>query len=443
MAGRAAGPEHDAAALRPIDAKEGGGRQILRQNDGAGRRIRQFGQAEKLAQNPVPDIRQICGARAEIGVVGRLISRDLLRQRLSPGRVGRHAALDCCIGALGQGVVFEQRHLKAHDIGSLAVKTGRQCRDGLEGSGNGVRQSLSLTCDRALHAPHLADCAKCHRRTEGEPGRCGEAGKAAFHHASLLIELACDDIDERSERGGSIFAAGLEMKHFALGRLDAHDLHRALGIGPRAGRAGRDLYTGAEALGGLGKLHRGPGMKPDLVGEQGAGRHLLHPCIPLATLPLAGIGRHLVHADINSSAVACTTASVEPPDASVAAITAPSTMGALQMTMRSRRSSGIISTAISLLVSAPPRSTRMATPASDHALSIAAMMAATSVPRPPSALPPAAASGTLSPTTWRTMSTAPSATLAECDTMTMPTFLLAGMLSGSDGVADCGGEQRR
>ena len=83
---------------------------------------------------------------------------------------------------------------------------------------------------------------------------------------------------------------------------------------------------------------------------------------------------------------------------------------------------GSISIAISLLVSAPPRSTRMATPASDQASSIAAMIASTLVPSPPSGLPPHQASGTSSPTIWRTMSAAPSATFGECETMTMPTL---------------------
>ena len=52
-------------------------------------------------------------------------------------------------------------------------------------------------------------------------------------------------------------------------------------------------------------------------------------------------------------------------------MTAPSTIGALQTTICPWRSGGSISIAISLLVSAPPRSTRMATPVSDQAWSMA------------------------------------------------------------------------
>ena len=69
-----------------------------------------------------------------------------------------------------------------------------------------------------------------------------------------------------------------------------------------------------------------------------------------------------------------TVAKSDPPQASVAAITAPSTTGASQITTLRCCSAGNISIAISLLVSAPPKSTRIATPASDHALSIAVQL---------------------------------------------------------------------
>src|SRR5437899_8296241 len=129
-----------------------------------------------------------------------------------------------------------------------------------------------------------------------------------------------------------------------------------------------------------------------------------------------------IHDGDNSCAVATTSFSEAPPDASVAALTAPSTIGALQTTIFWERGSPIISTAISLLVSAPPRSTRIATPASDQALSLAPMIASTLVPSPPWPFPPHHARGTSSPTIWRTMSAVPSATSGECDTVTSPTL---------------------
>src|SRR5260370_18119170 len=86
----------------------------------------------------------------------------------------------------------------------------------------------------------------------------------------------------------------------------------------------------------------------------------------------------------------------------------------------------------------------MTTPAGVQARSIAARMAATSVPRPPWALPPGKATGTVSPTIWRTISAAPSATLFEWETMTTPTFAAAFRVIAStpDRVADGRDHQR-
>src|SRR4029077_7853267 len=99
-----------------------------------------------------------------------------------------------------------------------------------------------------------------------------------------------------------------------------------------------------ECLRKLGQLDRGPGMQAHLVSHENRCPKLAHPRVPHQT-------------GVSSSAVRCTTSSEAPEAASVAAITAPSTTGALQTTTRLRRSSGNISIAISLLVSAPPRST--------------------------------------------------------------------------------------
>ena len=73
---------------------------------------------------------------------------------------------------------------------------------------------------------------------------------------------------------------------------------------------------------------------------------------------------------------------------------------------RPRHSKASNSAAISLLVSAPPRSTRIATPASDHpGPSRLGFLHAGAQPTPRS--PPDYASCTPSPTIWRTMSAAP------------------------------------
>src|SRR5688500_18294474 len=101
----------------------------------------------------------------------------------------------------------------------------------------------------------------------------------------------------------------------------------------------------------------------------------------------------IIHRAEYSSAVWRTISTLAPPAASVAATTAPSTTGALQSRTLLRRSSGSISIAISLLVSAPPRSTSTTTPALDQARSMADMIWPTSVPSPPDGFPPVQAKG--------------------------------------------------
>ncbi len=83
------------------------------------------------------------------------------------------------------------------------------------------------------------------------------------------------------------------------------------------------------------------------------------------------------------------------------------------------RSSGSISIAISLLVSAPPRSTRMATRPPTRPRRWQRESSPRWCRAPPSGLPPQKPSGTSLPTIWRTMSAAPLATSGECETMTI------------------------
>ena len=122
-------------------------------------------------------------------------------------------------------------------------------------------------------------------------------------------------------------------------------------------------------------------MQPDLI------------LVRMAEAKTGEFGMKLVlrspYCGVSSSAMRFTVSKVEPPEASVAAMTAPSTIGALHTTTRPRRSSSSISMAISLFVSAPPRSTRIGHARRQTMLvSMAAMIAPTSVPRPPSGSPP-------------------------------------------------------
>src|SRR5262245_47771212 len=226
-----------------------------------------------------------------------------------------------------------------------------------------------------------------------------------------ILEISIDQHHQRVERSLRILSFRAKIDGRVLWRLRRHDLDDALGVDPGTVRRQPEIDPGFKCLGKLGQLDRGPGVQPDLVSHENRCPKLAHPRIPHQT-------------GVSSSAVRRTTSSDAPEAASVAAITAPSTTGALQTTTRLRRSSGSISIAISLLVSAPPRSTRMATPFSDQALSIAAMIASTLVPSPPSGSPPHQPSGTSRPTICSTISAVPRATSAEWDTMTIPTFSL-------------------
>src|SRR4030088_3460567 len=104
-------------------------------------------------------------------------------------------------------------------------------------------------------------------------------------------------------------------------------------------------------------------------------------------------------------------------DASTAAITAPSTKGALLSTTRPFPSESC-SIAICVLSTALPRSTRMSTPSGPRTSSIAPRMAVASVPNRPSAVPPATAIFTLPWVIWAASSRTPSASWRLCETST-------------------------
>src|SRR5882724_5575174 len=237
-------------------------------------------------------------------------------------------------------------------------------------------------------------------RPMANPSDATWAGK--IRSGRVLIEVALDEADQRFQRLRGIVSIGPEEDGRAHTKFETHHAHDALGIDPVLRPFAPHPDFGIEALGELGQLHGRPRMETHLMGdEDGAFGRVRHHCFQAR------------HRGESSSAVARTAWRLPPPAASVAAITAPSTIGALQTTTLSRRSSGSISIAISLLLSAPPRSTRIATPLGDQALSMAARIEATSVPSPPAGLPPLNAIGISLPTIWRTMSMVPLATSCE------------------------------
>src|SRR5437868_2322898 len=107
-------------------------------------------------------------------------------------------------------------------------------------------------------------------------------------------------------------------------------------------------------------------------------------------------------------------------DASTAAITAPSTKGALLSRTRPLPSASC-SIAICVLSTALPRSTRTRTPSGPRTSSIAPRIAVASVPSRPSAVPPATAIFTLPWVIWAASSRTPSASWRLCETSTMLT----------------------
>ena len=206
---------------------------------------------------------------------------------------------------------------------------------------------------------------------------------------------------------------GAQEQRRALGRLGRHHLDDGLGVDPRTFRADSAIDLRRKSLGELGELHRGPRVEPDLVGDENLCpavadiiRFLLMPA--RAPRPSPRLRRAKRRPTLRSR---------------------PSPR--LRRSARCRRrpccarGSPSISTAISRIGLGAAEIDEDRDASSDQALSMATMIASTYVPSPPSGLPPHQASGTSSPTIWRTMSAAPSATSGECETMTMPTLLHA------------------
>ena len=184
----------------------------------------------------------------------------------------------------------------------------------------------------------------------------------------------------------------------------------------------RDFHRRREGLGQLGELHRRARMQADRVCEHASRSRSDAAFGP----PDSAFGSRsgLIPAT-TLLPFASPSASEAPPEASVAAITAPSTIGALQTTTwpaRRRRASRSPSRCWSRRrrdrrVWRRPPPTRPCRWRSMIALDIGAEPAIRRCRR-------THASGTSSPTIWRTMSAVPSATIGECDTMTMPTLLM-------------------
>src|SRR5690606_16040760 len=125
-----------------------------------------------------------------------------------------------------------------------------------------------------------------------------------------------------------------------------------------------------------------------------------------------------------SFAAASTAARSAPADAVTTAATAPSTNGASTSRVSSGSASPSASNAFTVST-ALPRSASTATPAPRSTDAAAAEINSALVPKPPFSVPPAGATGTVSPAPARVCASSPTdaATAALCDTRTTPTRL--------------------
>src|SRR5690348_2235763 len=205
-------------------------------------------------------------------------------------------------------------------------------------------------------------------RLRARPGDAGLPVRRSSPTFVAFIEVAAHELDQSRHRLGRVVAMGAEVQRRTLGRLECHHLHDALGIDPRSILGQAQLDPAGESLGELRQLDGRTRMQADLMLNDARARDCAFRDGPV------------VHRAEYSSAVCRTVSTLDPPAASVAATTAPTTRGALQFSTRLRFSSGSISIAISLLVCARPRSSSTTTPLSDQARSMAAMIWPTSVP---------------------------------------------------------------
>src|SRR5690606_5117842 len=133
----------------------------------------------------------------------------------------------------------------------------------------------------------------------------------------------------------------------------------------------------------------------------------------VAVAPARYVSRRTLATRLTPSADSLISARLWPRPASMAAMIAPSTNGALLIKQRRWRSSSSRSTAVSALKTALPKSTKIKTPWGDGLVLMASTIASASVPRwiwPwPSWTPPTAATVSSGGPIWRTNSASPSA----------------------------------
>src|SRR6266704_1741620 len=155
-------------------------------------------------------------------------------------------------------------------------------------------------------------------------------------------------------------------------------------------------------------------MQTNLISNDETGlhdRHVGHP-FPLDSVVLP-LGK--LEAPAAASATSCR---LFPTDASTAAMTAPSTSGAELIETRCAEVSAKASTAISVAMTALPRSSKTRIPSGPSTFCSAARIFSTEVPKSPSAVPPATAIATFPCAICPASSATPSASRTLCETIT-------------------------
>ncbi len=138
MAGRAAA-QQDEATARPVGRQEARRRQIVGDDDGAGR-DRCLGPAGQAVEHALAQIGDVGGAAAEIGILRRGEIGHLRIERRAPGGIRRHAGGDGGEDGIGEGGILQQGQLEFQDAGLVLV--GRR--------GDQPGQPGAVACDRRL-----------------------------------------------------------------------------------------------------------------------------------------------------------------------------------------------------------------------------------------------------------------------------------------------------
>ncbi len=120
MAGRAAAPQHEAAA-GPVSRQEARGREVIGDDDGAGR-DRRLGAAAQAVEQAFAQVGDVGGTTTEVGIVGSGEIGDLRIQHLAPGVVRRRPRGDGGEYRIGERGILQHRQLEFQDAGFGLVR---------------------------------------------------------------------------------------------------------------------------------------------------------------------------------------------------------------------------------------------------------------------------------------------------------------------------------